>query len=336
MRALVRSDVAVPKQLGIVAIGRNEGERLRRCLESVSVLSSHVIYVDSGSCDDSTAIGRTLAAQVVELDMNTPFTAARARNAGFEQLIALHPQLRYVFFVDGDCEVAPDWLSKAASFLDEHPDMAVAWGNRVERFPQQSIYNMLCDMEWRDHPIGESPACGGDAVIRVQAFRQVSGYRADLICGEEPEMCVRLRQLGWRIWHLDEAMTLHDASMLRFGQWWRRTLRGGYAFAQGAALHGASPQRHWIVESKRAWIWGLAIPVATLLMLAVTGWWGLLVLMLYPVQILRLALRGRRTRRENWWRAVALVLGKFPEMLGQVRFLADRYRGSHSQLIEYK
>jgi glycosyltransferase involved in cell wall biosynthesis len=321
---------------GIVVIGRNEGDRLKRCLDSIQSLSNRVVYVDSGSADDSIAVAQACMAAVVELDLRTPFTAARARNEGFQKLIRLQPALDYVFFVDGDCEVVPGWLQKAAQFLDQHSDVAVVSGVRRERFPEKSIYNLLIDIEWREYPFGNVKICGGDAFIRISALRQVNGYRADLICGEEPEMCVRLRKAGWRIWRLNEPMAVHDAAMYRFGQWWKRGIRGGYAFALGASLHGAPPERHSVFESWRAWIWGLGIPVATVLLVAIASWWCLLLLAVYPLQVVRLAQRSQQSTRENWWRGAALVLGKFPEVIGQIKFLVDGIRGSQSRLIEYK
>ena len=180
-------------------------------------------------------------------------------------------------------------------------------------------------------------ACGGDAVARVEAIRQVGGFRADLICGEEPEMCVRLRQAGWRIYHLETPMTLHDAEMYHFGQWWKRAIRAGYAFAQGAALHGAPPERHCARETRRAWTWGLALPLATLFLAPFLGRWALLVLIAYPAELVRLsALRPRRSARENWLRAAGLLLARFPEMFGQLKFHIDRFRRVQSGLIEYK
>jgi len=307
-----------------------------RCLQSVRALGNRVVYVDSGSTDDSIAIAKALGEVVVELDLSAPFTAARARNAGFKKLLQISPDLDFVFFVDGDCEVVSGWLDKARNFLDERHDIAVVWGSRRERFPEKSLYNMLCDFEWCDYPLGETKLCGGDALIRVGAFQQIGGYRADLICGEEPEMCVRLRHAGWRIWRLNETMTLHDAAMYRFDQWWNRMLRGGYGFAQGAALHGAAPGHHYVRESRSAWIWGLGIPLATLIVVITNGWWGMLLLGVYPIQVTRLALFGKRSARENWWRAAALVLCKFPEMVGQIKFVVDRLRGVQSRLIEYK
>jgi GT2 family glycosyltransferase len=309
---------------------------LKRCLESVRAYANWAVYVDSGSTDGSVAASKTFGVTAVELDLHIPFTAARARNEGFGRLLQLHPSLDFVFFVDGDCEVSPGWLALAAQFLEQHADVAAVCGRRRERFPEKSVYNMLCDIEWADHRPGETKACGGDVLMRVSSFQKAGGFRADLICGEEPELCVRLRHAGWRIWCLDAEMTLHDAAMYRFGQWWKRMLRGGYGFAIGVALHGAPPERHWVREYRSAWIWGLWIPLGIGTVMLVFGISALALFSIYPLQVIRLALRGNRSRRENWWRAAALVLCKFPEMLGELKYMIDRYTDRQVRLIEYK
>ncbi|GGU72486.1 hypothetical protein GCM10009504_32340 [Pseudomonas laurentiana] len=321
--------------IGVVVIGRNEGLRLERCLTSLVGTADKIVYVDSGSTDGSVQMALKLGIEVVALDMALPFTAARARNEGFSCLQRVLPAMRYVQFVDGDCEVVTGWLSRAQAFLDAHPEVAVVCGRRRERFPENSVYNLLCDLEW-DTPLGETKACGGDALMRAEAFASVSGFRPDLIAGEEPELCVRLRAAGSKVWRLDEEMTLHDAAMTRFSQWWQRSLRAGYAFAEGAFLHGAAPEQHWRRESNRAWIWGLGLPLATVFASVVLGGFGLLLLLAYPLQVVRLARRGDRSARENWLRALFLVLGKFPEMCGQIKFLLNRVGAGKTVLIEYK
>jgi GT2 family glycosyltransferase len=326
----------VASGMGVVIIGRNEGERLKLCLRSLRGLSDRTVYVDSGSSDGSVALARAAGVSVLELDANAPFTAARARNEGLRSLLELHPALEYVFFVDGDTEIAPEWPETAVRFLRDHPDIAAAWGRVRERHPDKSVYNMLFDIDWQDVPLGQSKACGGTSVMRVAAFKEVQGYRQDLIAGEDPDLCVRLRQAGWRIWGLSESMAVHDAALHDFRQSWRRSVRTGYAFAIGAFLHGAPPERNSVLESRRAWIWGLWIPVAIVVMAIVWGWWALALAALYPLQVARLALGGTRSARENWWRGAALVLSKFPEMLGQAKFMLDRHRRGKSGLIEYK
>lgn len=330
-----KSDRA-PGTLGIVVIGRNEGDRLKRCLDSLSGLMSRTVYVDSGSTDDSLAMSMGRGASVVELETDVPFTAARARNAGFRKLLELHPSLEHVFFVDGDCEVVSGWPAASVEFLNEHPRAAAVWGRVRERHPERSIYNLLCDMEWNSFQIGETTACGGNVAMRVSAFRQVNGFHPRLICGEEPELCVRLRKAGWQIWHVDTEMTLHDAALVRFSQWWTRAVRGGYAYAQGAYLHGKPPERHWVVESRRIWLWGLWLPVIIIAAALLLRPWLLLALLVYPLQAARIAVRDGRPTLRSWLRGGMLILGKFPEMLGQLKFTADRLRKVESPIIEYK
>jgi GT2 family glycosyltransferase len=201
--------------VGVVAIGRNEGERLKRCLRSVLDQARRVVYVDSGSTDGSVEFARSLGVEVVELDMDRPFTMARGRNAGFERLLERDPAIRFVQFVDGDCEVCPGWIERARSALLERPEVAAVSGRRREIDPGASIYNRLTDQEW-DMPIGEVRQCGGDVMIRAEALEAVGGYNEAMIAGEEPELSVRLRRAGGVIRRLDAEMTLHDAAMTRW------------------------------------------------------------------------------------------------------------------------
>jgi glycosyltransferase involved in cell wall biosynthesis len=318
-----------------VVIGRNEGDRLRRCLDSLLGRVGHVVYVDSGSTDGSVEMARSKGIEVLALDMGQPFTAARARNAGFRQSLASWPKQRFVQFVDGDCEVLPGWLDQARGFLEAEPTAAAVCGWRKERHPEQSVYNTLCDMEWHV-PTGSAKACGGDVMLRVEALREVGGYRDDLIAGEEPELCVRLRAHGWKIHVLGVEMTLHDAAMTRFGQWWTRTVRSGFAFAEGVHIHGKPPERHWVRELRRALAWGLLLPVAVLCATLLIGPWALLLLAAYPLQIIRLSLRGGVSARQRFQRAAFSVIGKFAETQGALRFWRLKSLRRSGGLIEYK
>jgi GT2 family glycosyltransferase len=323
-------------RVGVVVIGRNEGPRLGDCLSSLSRTSvAGVVYVDSASTDGSAELAEAFGVAVHRLDARLPLSAARARNAGFETLTRRLSTLEYVQFVDGDCEIDAAWLDRAERALDESPRTAAVCGRRREKYPGRSVYNLLCDFEWNT-PVGEALAFGGDVMLRAPVFAQAGGYREDLIAGEDPELGVRLRQAGWRIVRLDAAMTLHDAGMTRFSQWWRRTMRAGYAYAEGSALHGAPPERHWVKETRRAWIWGAAIPLAIAAAALLVNGWLLAGLLIYPVQCLRIFTKVRGSVSERASQAVFLTLGKFAEAVGQMKFTARRRLGARSTLIEYK
>lgn len=323
---------------GVVVIGRNEGKRLSTCLQSVIDLRWRAVYVDSGSTDGSISMAHRWGAQVVELDLAIPFSAARARNVGWRTLLAEHPDLEMVQFVDGDCELLPGWLDSAADFLATHPTAAVVFGRSRERFRDATVYNRLCDIEWIVPP-GLASACGGNSMMRVKALVQTGGFDDGLIAGEEPELCFRLRAQGWDIHCLAADMTLHDAAMTSWRQWWRRMKRSGYAYANGHFLHGAPPARWCRKEVRSILIWGALIPglalLGALLHLAV-----LLLLLAYPVQWLRIWRRclaaGLLQREDCNLYATHCVLGQFPGLLGFLSFHYHRLRGEQRRLIEYK
>ena len=325
--------------LGVIAIGRNEGERLRLCLESVMGRGLFIVYVDSGSVDGSVELARSLGADVVELDLSRPFTAARARNEGFERLCQINPQVRFVQFIDGDCEVAERWLEKAREVLEENFEVGVVCGRRRERFPEQTVYNHLADLEW-DTAVGEAKACGGDAMMRVSAFRAAGGFDPTLIAGEEPDLCLRMRGQGWRVLRIDADMALHDMAMTRFEQWWKRCVRTGHAYAEGSAMHGRTPERHYVRQTRSAVFWGILIPLAALLLAWPT--WGLSLGLLAGYLFLY-----RRTRRyyavQRGWSlpdarlyAVWIVLAKFPQAVGVIRYWLGRLSGKRSLVIEHR
>lgn len=325
--------------VGVVVIGRNEGERLRRCLESTVDRETVVVYVDSGSRDGSPELAIGLGAEVVELDLSRPFSAARARNEGLERLLEVAPEVRFVQFVDGDCEVTAGWLDRAASELQERPDAAAVTGRLRERHPERTIYNRLADLEW-DTPIGEARACGGVAMMRVEALRRVGGFNPELIAGEEPELCVRFRRDGWTIFRIDAEMALHDMAMTRFRQWWRRAVRAGHAYAEGWALHGGPPERHYARETRSIIVWGLVVPLLALGLAWPTRGASLLLFGGYGLLAWRVYRYGRVHRG---WRpadarayAFFVIVGKFAGAVGLARYWLGRFTGRRSRVIDFR
>ena len=349
-------------EIGVVVIGRNEGKRLAQCLASIHPQSSspvsggasdvapgnsdavpldaapiaaRVVYVDSGSTDDSVDIAVSHGVSVVRLGAERPFTAARGRMAGVQWLREQHPHIEFVQFIDGDCVLEPGWLEAGFEYMRAVPDAGVVCGRLKELRPEKSVFNRLCDMEW-DVPGGEVRACGGIAMMRMAVLVRTGGFRSDLIAGEEPELCVRIRAAGWRIIRLSGLMAHHDANMTHLGQWSKRAMRGGFAAAQGMALHGSAPERHGVAQTRSALLWGIGLPLFSVVAMSLVGPIAGALFLLYPMQILRIALADSRGFSSGLLRGTFLVYAKFLEAIGACRFFVDRIRGDSTRIIEYK
>ena len=323
---------------GIVVIGRNPGAMLAESLRAASQQSAHVVYVDSGSTDESVHVAHSQNIAVIVLDTSQPYTAARARNAGADFLLHQNPSLEFFQFVDGDCLLAENFIARALMAMQTDARIAIVCGQRRERFPEQSVYTQLAALEW-EMPRGEIAYCGGDALIRVRAFLKVNGYDARLIAGEEPEMCLRIRRAGWKIWSIDADMTYHDARLLHFSQWWQRNVRAGHAYAEGAWMHGREAERHWVRESASIWFWGAGVWSAALAFRKISHGASLGLLLGYPLLTARIYQRSRArgwSPRNAKLYAVFCVLGKAPQLQGQLLFLLNRLRGRATRLIEHR
>jgi GT2 family glycosyltransferase len=326
------------RELGLVVIGRNEGERLRRCLESLPRGGARAVYVDSGSTDGSPSLARSLGLDVVELDTATPFTAARARNAGVERLRQLVPDIKAVQFVDGDCELVPGWLERGFRELIHRPEAGGVFGNVRELFPHRSIYNRLCDMEWKV-PMGEVEASGGIVLLRVDALDRAGGFDASAIAAEDTELCARIRQAGWKIFHLDAEMVRHDAAMLKASQWWKRAVRAGYAYTHWSRPRRGAVVRLFTRDKRRVIALGFLLPAAALSLLFITRGLSLILLLVYPALYFRVYRQARRQGEQPGDAglfAINCVLVKFPQMVGVVRYNLDRWGRKPAKIIEHK
>lgn len=321
-------------RVGIVVIGRNEGARLEACLRSLIPSGSPIIYADSASTDGSPDLAARFGARVVALDPSRPMNAARGRKEGTDALISLHPAAEYVFYIDGDCVLEPDFLAQAVAFLDSHPRAAAVCGQRFEAHPHASFYNRLSDEEWNT-PVGPAEACGGDSLMRIEAVQGAGGFDPDLMASEEPELSARMRAKGWEIWRIDARMTQHDAAIFSFGAYWRRNLRGGVGYYQ--AWRKTARLGHPIngTTLKRALLWAGIVPgAAILLALFVRNPLALLLLPIaWALQITRMAIRAGAGNLHNWKVAAVLMLIKPAELLGAAR---AALRGGRLHSIAYK
>jgi cellulose synthase/poly-beta-1,6-N-acetylglucosamine synthase-like glycosyltransferase len=327
--------------ISVVVIGRNEGARLRRCLQSVhrarwTGLRWELIYVDSHSVDDSVAVAARAGARVLTLG-DAPPSAAAGRNIGWR---ASRGEL--VLFLDGDTLLEPGFVARALRTLDDQPEVVAVWGHRRELDPGQSIYTRVLDLDWVFAP-GRVAYFGGDVLVRRRALADVGGFDDRLVAGEEPELCRRLRARGGGIEHIDAPMTRHDLAITSLRAWWRRAERAGLAYAQVAARYARTADPLWQHEARRNRVHGLAV-LALPLLLAVA-------MVLSPpvaagLVLALLALWARSAARCRWkcphqpglaWAYAAHShLQQLPILVGQWRWWRLQRARRDPGLIEYK
>ncbi len=324
-------------RVAIVLIGRNEAARLERTLDAALRQAARVVYVDSGSSDNSTALARGRGVPVVALDNALPFTAARARNAGASFWLRRTPAPEFLLFVDGDCELAPGFLEHALPVLDRDSRTGIVCGRRREQSPRASLYTRLAQIEW-NAPAGEIEYCGGDALVRASTFRAVGGYDASLIAGEDPEFCIRVRRAGWKIWRIQGEMTRHDAREMRFPGWWKRSVRTGHAYAQGAWRCRHDPEHPWLRETLSIWFWGVGLWSAAFVLARPSRGTSLALLVSYPALLVRIFVRAQRQgldKPDAALYALFCLLSKFPQLQGQMLYLRSEWSKQPTPLIEY-
>jgi len=326
--------------ISVVIIGRNEGPRLQRCIDSVQqahwgTLRHDIWYVDSRSTDNSLSLAQAQGAYTLVLPVG-PMCAAKARNLGWQAAAG-----EFILFLDGDTELHPDFVNHALNALADS-SLCAAWGHRRESNPQQSIYTRVLDLDWI-YPPGITPYFGGDALVRRSALARVGGFDDTLNAGEEPELCARLRAKGWKILHIDVPMTRHDLAVQTFKAYARRCYRSGIAYAEVTHRMQTLGDPLWQHEARRDLVHGLlylAAPLLLALALALHVLAGLLLAALGMAVLLRTAWRCRARSGGNGSLALQYAvhshLQKIPACFGQLAWKRAHARQQGLALVDYK
>lgn len=318
-------------RVGVVVIGRNEGQRLVLCLESISAMGLPCIYVDSQSKDNSVVEAKERGAITLVLDDSSPINASRARNAGFEKISQAFPELDYIHFIDADCELNISWIEHACEALDTKKDVSIVAGRLHEKHRNKSVYMRLCDIDWYIPP-GYAKRCGGIFTIKREAFEELGGFDESLIAGADPEFCHRLELKGGRVLVLNVDMGTHDSAMYHFSQWTKRCIKVGFGYANGT---------QWAnFQTKSIIFWGMILPIIIIASSALISPLFMFGITLYFVQVLRIYLSGidigTNSLYDRWLYSASCVLAKFPQAAGATRFYINKVRGKRQKIIEYK
>jgi len=237
--------------ISIIVIGLNEEKNLKECLSSIFESSLggdeklEIVYVDSGSIDNSIAIAKSFYNVKVISLQDSPPSAAKGRNLG-----ASITKGDYIQFVDGDSALDKNWIKMALQALELDQSKGVVFGAIEEVDNKNTIYSKVCRFDWYTPP-GDYRLCGGNAMWRRDIFIKAGGFDSTLSAGEEPDLCYKVRQNGHRIVCLDAPMVKHDLDMNSFKEYWLRSIRSGYAYSVIAMRFMNMEEKLWLKETIR-------------------------------------------------------------------------------------
>lgn len=333
---------SIAPAVSIVVIGRNEGRRLQRCLESIFRLEEpkggcEVFYVDTESTDGSLERARRMGVRTLRLRSARP-TPAAARNRGL-----LEAQAPFVFFVDADCIIDSDFLIRALrGFAD--PRVAVVFGRLREIDPTASPYSRVMDLDWWNPLPGPTEYCAGVSVMRRAALDAVGGFDEAVISAEEPELCLRLRLSGWTVLRLDCDMARHELAMTRFSQYWRRAIQQGYGAMLITDRVGRRERwdKHRAVREARLVTTALiaAGAAAAVGVVRLDSWLPLAAPLLAFGGCASYEVRRSRPRTRDvctlLLRGVHFCVKQFPALIGHLLYFFDKRTGYERHWISYK
>lgn len=191
----------------VVVPVRNEGPRVLRLVEALLRQDwpkdrMEVLAVDGHSTDDTR---ERLEAHGIRVILDGELSAAEARNRGI-----LEAAGDLVFFTDGDCVPAPDWVSRLAPRFDD-PAVGGA-GGAMRVGPRDRAPARLDDAESRAFYRGFITS---NVAYRRDLLLAVGGFDPSLRCGEDWEVWWRVRDLGWDVVYEPAAVVEHEPEEVR-------------------------------------------------------------------------------------------------------------------------
>ena len=218
-------------ELSVVLISKNQAWNIARLIESViqhtsAASSREITLVDSASTDNTTTSASVYTINVLKLQPDQHLSPAAGRYVGYQ-----HTHGDFVLFLDGDMELCPDWVEHALTILRSRPEIAVMTGETVDLTPGENAGSTVKTSPSFPPRLTDVPYVAGAGLYRRQVLDQVGCFNPYLYSDEEPELCIRIRQAGYRIAQTNTPIAYHystpsEALTTLIGRWRRNLYLG--------------------------------------------------------------------------------------------------------------
>jgi len=228
--------------VSIVIVSWNTRDLLRdslRTLRGSTGVSTELFVVDNGSADGSPSMIADEFPEVRLIRNSENLGFARAANQGLEAARG-----RYRMLLNSDTRVPESAISKLVEYMDAHP-RAGASGPQLRHFDGslqptgRAFPTLLAAMiaitpvptwvrratadrfERRDYGVTTEveELCGAALLLRAEALAQTGPLDEDFFFfGEDVDLCWRLRDAGWSVVYVADAVIEHG-----WGGSWRKT-----------------------------------------------------------------------------------------------------------------
>ena len=216
--------------LSISIINTDNRDQTLDCLRSVFTnthrITLEVFVVDNASTDGS---AEAIMAEFPQIKL-----IQNSERLGFSTNNNLALSLatgRHLMLLNDDTVVQEGAFDHMVAFMDDHPDAGAVGANLLNPdgtrqpacdYPPRPLYDALrpfstwlrplhCDIS---RPTEVGSVCGACMLVRREAADKVGLLDTDFdpLYSEEVEWCHRIRQAGWKIYHLPQAKVIHYGS----------------------------------------------------------------------------------------------------------------------------
>ena len=233
--------MVVDKIVSVIIPNYNNEKCLPKCLQALfqNEADFETIIVDDASTDNSLKIAKEFPIQIIRHEHNLGPT--RARNNGAKKATG-----KYLLFLDGDMEIEKDYLAKLVSFLENHPQAGAVSGKITEPGRKERMFwtfgydfSILRDIVgqiclflknklYQGKPLGSKMkkviepftlnfvpdqirtvgwVRESAFMTRRELFEKLGGFdRRFTMFAEGPDYCRRMRNLGFEVYYLPEAL----------------------------------------------------------------------------------------------------------------------------------